>query len=79
MKKFTIAAAMLAATFFSGNAFALTGVAKGIQVPNDAVKVSYCRPHVRHGYIAPHGAPCTCGWSWYWSWPDCQCGTGWYW
>jgi hypothetical protein len=73
MKKFTIAATMLAVTFFSGDAFAVAVATKALQVPNDAVKVSYCRHrHVR--FVPPGTSFCTCGWSWYGNWPDCACG-----
>jgi hypothetical protein len=78
MKKLIIAvAAMLAATLFSGNAFAFTGGhAKGVQTSNALVKVhhGYChrRPYryrIDYGY---RPAPCcscyTCS--------PC-CGAGW--
>lgn len=50
MKKFGFAAAVLAATVFSGQAFALPmSSAKGLQVSNDAVKVCY-HHRGRHSY-----------------------------
>ena len=75
MKKLAIAAGvMLAATAFSGSAFALSGdSAKGLQASNNVVKVCYCHRHVRHYH---HHCGCcttrvyvvnTCG---------CGCGTG---
>jgi hypothetical protein len=45
MRKLTIAAALLGAVLFSGNASALTGsYADGVQAPSDTatVKVAYC-------------------------------------
>jgi hypothetical protein len=51
MRKFTIAAAMLAATFCSGSAFAVTGGYEyGVRPSSDIVKVGgYC-----------HRAGCSC-------------------
>ena len=47
MKKFALAAALLAATAFSGSAFALSAdSAKGLQVSSDAVKVAAIGPSV---------------------------------
>jgi hypothetical protein len=43
MRKLTIAAALLGAAFFSGNAFALTGsYAEGVKASSDVVKVACC-------------------------------------
>ena len=76
MKKLAIAAAMLAATAFSGSAFALSAdSAKGLQVSNNAVSVCY-RPvrHYRHHCCATRVlcvrscGGCGCGWFWPWAW-----------
>jgi hypothetical protein len=77
MKKLAFAAAVLAATAYSGSAFALSAnSAKGLQVSNDAVKVCYChRParyyHNRCGgcatYYVVESCGCGCGiahWGW---------------
>ena len=69
MKKLAFAAAVLAATAFSGSAFALSAdSAKGLQVSNGAVKVCYCHRPIRHyhhhcGRCANHYVvqPCGCG------------------
>jgi hypothetical protein len=76
MEKLVLAAAVLAATAFSGSAFALSAdSAKGLQVSNDAVKVCYCRRPF--GYYQHHcraGAnyvveSCGCGYGIaYWRW-----------
>lgn len=79
MKKLALAAAMLAATAFSGSAFALSADSvKGLQVSSNAVSVCY-RPvrHYRHHCCATRvyvvrGCGCGCGlgfgglWPWMW-------------
>ena len=86
MKKLAFAAAVLAATAFSGSAFALSAdSAKGLQVSNNAVKVCYChRPvhHYRHHccnthYYVVRSCGCACGVA-YWG-SGSGCGLGWLW
>ncbi|MGA7322928.1 MAG: hypothetical protein WBX25_00220 [Rhodomicrobium sp.] len=74
MRKLAIVAAFLAATFFSGSAFALTaGSTIGVRAPNGAVNVSYCHRHHYHhrGCCTILRSCCTCG---------CGCGLfgGWF-
>ena len=79
MKKLAFAAAVLAATAFSGSAFALLAdSAKGLQVSNDAVKVCHChRPvgyyHHRCGCATNYFVESySCGYGIaHWSW-GCQ-------
>ena len=78
MKKLAFAAALLAATAYSGSAFALSvNSAKGLQVSNDAVKVCYChRParyyHHRCGGCATYYVVESL---WLWVW-NCTLGLG---
>lgn len=68
MNKLIIAiAAMLAATFFTGNAFAFSGGhARGVHASSAAAKVSdvYARPHARRAHHV-HS---------YNAYPSCECG-----
>ncbi len=75
MKKFVLAAVVLAATAFSGSAFALSAdSAKGLQVSNNAVSVCYSPVrHYRHHCCAARvyvvrSCGCGCGVGWYWPW-----------
>jgi hypothetical protein len=65
MRKLTIAATLLGAAFFSGNAYAITGsYADGVKAPADTatVNVAYC---IRRGcgccYRRVYVRPCGCG------------------
>ena len=89
MKKLAFAAAVLAATAFSGSAFALSAdSAKGLQVSNDAVKVCYCHRPVRHyhhhcGGCATHyvvqSFGCGYGIAYWGRGGGCGGGCGWFW
>jgi hypothetical protein len=65
MRKLTIvAAALLGAAFFSGNASAIPGsYADGVKVSSDAVKVAYCYRGgcCRRYYVRTCGCGCGCG------------------
>jgi len=85
MKRLAFAAAVLAATAFSGSAFALSAdSSKGLQVSNDAMKVCYCHRPVRHyrhhcggcgTYYVVKSCGCGCGIA-YWG---RGLGYGWFW
>jgi hypothetical protein len=63
MRKLTIAAALLGAAFFSGNAFALTGsYADGVKASSDVVKVACCyRTYGCCRRVYYTGCGCGCG------------------